>query len=156
MAKFKVGDRVRCIAAHDGNSRIVGQKGTVRSVGDSLNIVAVEFDNYVYGHELQSFCRCKYGYGWNVAAHKLELISRPKAEHDTKIIIYHQDNTTIAKYVVDKRVIATGYATCSPEDTFSVFTGAQIALARLAQQYDAKPVLTKEALDKALENIEII
>lgn len=156
MAKFKVGDRVRCIAAHDGNSRIVGQKGTVRSVEDSLDIVAVEFDNYVDGHDLESFCRCKYGYGWNVAPEKLELIPRPKSKHDPKIIIYRQGDKTFAKYVVDKRVVAEDCATCSPEDTFSVFTGAQIALARLAQQYDAKPVLTKEALDKALENIEII
>lgn len=156
MPKFKVGDRVRCIAPQDGNTSIVGQKGTVRSVEGSLDIVSVEFDNYVNGHELQSFCRCKYGYGWHVDAHKLELIPKPKAEHDTKIIIYRQGNKTIAKYVVDKNVVAEDCAMCSPEDTFSVFTGAQIALARLAQQYDAKPVLTKEALDKALENIEII
>ena len=152
MAKFKVGDRVRCIAAQDGNSRIVGQKGTVRSVGDSLDIVAVEFDNYVDGHELQSFCRCKYGYGWNVAVHKLELISKPKAEHDTKIIIYRQGNKTIARYVVDKKVVTETCATCSPEDTFSFITGAQLAFARFVQQYDAKPVLLKETL----KNIEII
>ena len=152
MAKFKVGDRVRCIAAHDGNSRIVGQKGTVRSVEDSLDIVAVEFDNYVNGHELQSFCHCKYGYGWNVAAHKLELISKPKAEHDTKIIIYRQGNKTIARYVVDKKVVTETCDTCSPEDTFSFITGAQLAFARFVQQYDAKPVLLKETL----KNIEII
>ena len=152
MPKFKVGDRVQCIAAHDGNTKIVGQKGTVRSVGDSLDIVAVEFDNYVDGHELQSFCRCKYGYGWNVAAHKLELISKPKAEHDTKIIIYRQGNKTIARYVVDKKVVTETCATCSPEDTFSFITGAQLAFARFVQQYDAKPVLLK----KTLKNIEII
>lgn len=152
MAKFKVGDRVRCIAAHDGNSRIVGQKGTVRSVGDSLDIVAVEFDNYVDGHELQSFCRCKYGYGWNVAAHKLELISKPKSKHDPKIIIYRQGDKTFAKYVVDKSVVAETCATCSPEDTFSFITGAQLAFARFIQHYDTKPILLKETL----KNIEII
>ncbi len=154
MPKFKVGDRVRCIAVQDGNDFIVGQKGTIRSIASSLNIAAVEFDNDVKGHALQSFCKCTYGHGWNVATHNLEPIS--KAAHDTKIIIYCQGNKTIAKYVVDKNVVTEGCATCSPEDTFSVFTGAQIALARLAQHYDAKPVLTKEALDKALENIEII
>ncbi len=150
MAKFKVGDRVRCIAAHDGNSHIVGQKGTVRSVEDSLDIVAVEFDNYVYGHELQSPCRCKYGYGWNVAAEKLELI--PKSKHDPKIIIYRQGDKTFAKYVVDKSVVAETCATCSPEDTFSFITGAQLAFARFIQHYDTKPILLKETL----KNIEII
>lgn len=34
MPKFKVGDRVKCIAEHDGNEAIVGQKGAVRYVGD--------------------------------------------------------------------------------------------------------------------------
>lgn len=151
---FKVGDRVRCIAAQDGNDFIVGQKGTIRYIEGVLDIAAVEFDNDVKGHTLESFCKCAFGHGWNVAVHNLEPIS--EAEHDTKIIIYRQGNKIIAKYVVDKNVVAEDCATCSPEDTFSVFTGAQVALARLAQQYDAKPVLLKVALDKALKNFEII
>lgn len=156
MPKFKVGDRVRCIAEHDGNAAIVGQKGTVRYIGNTFGIISVEFDNDVHGHALQAPYRCKCGHGWNINACKLELIPKPKVEHNTKIIIYRQGNKTIAKYVVDKNVVAEDCATCSPEDTFSVFTGAQIALARLAQQYDAKPVLLKEALDEALKDFEII
>lgn len=154
MPKFKVGDRVRCIKAHDGNSLIVGQKGTVRSVAGTLGIVAVEFDNYVAGHNLQAFCSCKHGYGWNVAEEKLELITKPKhtPEHSYKIILYCKDNKTFARYVVDKKVITETCATCSPEDTFSFTTGAQLAFARFIQQYDAKPVLLKETL----KNIEII
>ena len=156
MPKFKVGDRVRCIAAQDGNDFIVGQKGTVCSITSSLNTIAVEFDNDVKGHSLGYPLKYAKGHGWHVDASKLELLCEPKVEHDLKIIIYHQGNRTIAKYVVDKRVATEDCATCRSEDTFSFLIGAQIALARLAQQYDAKPVLTKEALDKALENIEII
>lgn len=154
MPNFKVGDRVKCIKAHDGNSTIVGKTGTVCAVGDVLNVVAVKFDEYVNGHDLQAGCRCKYGYGWNVAPEKLELIPRPNPT--TKVIIYRQGNRTIAKYMINKVVATEACATCSPEDAFSIFTGAQIALARLAQRYAAKPVLSKEALDKALENFEIV
>lgn len=152
MPKFKVGDRVRCIKAHDGNNRIVGQKGTVRSVASSIDIVGVEFDNYVDGHRLLTPSLCKPGHGWNVAAEKLELIPKTKSKHDPKIIIYRQGDKTFAKYVVDKSVVAETCATCSPEDTFSFITGAQLAFARFIQHYDAKPILLKETL----KNIEII
>lgn len=153
MPKFKVGDRVKCIAEQDGNEAIVGQKGTVRYVGD-FGIISVEFDNYVYGHSLQNPYRCERGHGWNIDADKLELI--PKPEHALKIIIYSQGNKTFAKVIVGKRTVETECAVCSPDDVFSIFTGAQIALARLAHKNDAKPVLSKAALDKALKNFEII
>lgn len=152
MPNFKVGDRVKCIKAHDGNSTIVGKTGTVCAVVDALNIVAVKFDEYVNGHDLQAWYRCKYGYGWNVAPEKLELIPKPKSKHDPKIIIYRQGDKTFAKYVVDKSVVAETCATCSPENTFSFITGAQLAFARFIQHYDAKPILLKETL----KNIKII
>jgi hypothetical protein len=154
MPKFKIGDRVKCIAVHDGNQNIVGQTGTVRYAISASGELAIEFDNNVGGHALTSTLKCERGHGWYVAAEKLVLIPKPK--HDLKIIIYRQGNKVFAKYVVDKRMVAETCATCSPEDTFSVFTGAQIALARLSQPYDAKPAILKEALDKALENFEII
>lgn len=156
MPKFKVGDRVKCIAKHDGNGAIVGQKGTVRYVGTTFNIISVEFDNDVHGHALQEPYRCKCGHGWNIDADKLELILESESKYAPKIIIYRQGNKTFAKYVVDKSVVAEECATCSPEDTFSFITGAQIAFARLSQQYVAKPVILKETLDKALESFEII
>lgn len=156
MPKFKVGDRVKCIAAHDGNRHIVGQEGTVRRVGDIFGIVSVEFDNDVRGHALQYPYRCAEGHGWNINADKLELIPKPKSDHNTKIIIYTKGNKTFARVIVGKRTVETECAVCSPEDVFSIFTGAQIALARLAYKNDAKPVLSKAALDKALKNIEII
>lgn len=151
MPKFKVGDRVKCRAKHDGNEAIVGQEGTVRYVG-YYNIISVEFDNDVHGHALQAPYRCKHGHGWNIDADKLELI--PK--HDTKIIIYTKGNRTFAKVIVGKRTVETECAVCSPEDTFSILTGAQIVLARLAYKNNAKPALSKAALDKALKNFEII
>lgn len=151
MPEFKIGDRVKCIAAHDGNSHIVGQEGTVRSVAATLNTVAVEFDNYVHGHALRpSSSHCEPGHGWHITADKLELIPKPK--HALKIIIYRQGNKVFLKYVVDKRVAAETCATCNPEDTFSFITGAQLAFARFIQHYDAKPILLKETL----KNIEII
>lgn len=156
MPKFKVGDRVKCIAEHDGNRHIVGQEGTVRNAASSIDMIAVEFDKYVCGHDLQSGCHCKYGYGWNINADKLELIPKPKSDHNTKIIIYTKGNKTLAKVIVGKRTVETECAVCSHEDVFSIFTGAQIALARLAHKNDAKPVLSKAALDKALKNFEII
>lgn len=156
MPKFKAGDRVKCIAEHDGNSHIVGQEGTVRWVGDIPGIISVEFDNDVHGHDLQYPYRCAAGHGWNISSEKLELI--PTFKDGRKIIIYREGNKTTAKYIIGKQVMstATATATCSSKDAFSIFTGAQIALACLAQQYDAKPVLSKAALDKALKNFEII
>lgn len=152
MPKFKVGDRVKCIAAHDGNRHIVGQKGTVRYVGATFNIISVEFDNDVHGHALQSPYCCELGHGWNINADKLVLIPKSKSKHDPKIIIYRQGDKTFAKYVVDKSVVAETCATCSLEDTFSFITGAQLAFARFIQHYDTKPILLKETL----KNIEII
>lgn len=156
MPKFKIGDRVKCIAAHDGNSHIVGQEGTVRGVGGVLGIIPVEFDNDVHGHALQYPYRCANGHGWNISSEKLELIPKPKSEHNTKIIIYTKGNKTLAKVIVGKRTVETECAVCSHDDVFSIFTGAQIALARLAHKNNAKPVLSKAALDKALKNFEII
>ena len=156
MPKFKVGDKVKCIAEHDGNRHIVGQEGTVRWVGDILGIVAVEFDNDVHGHALQHPYRCAEGHGWNINAYKLELIHKPKFDHNIKIIIYTKGNKTLAKVIVGKRTVETECAVCSHEDVFSIFTDAQIALARLAYKNNAKPVLAKAALDKALKNFEII
>lgn len=152
MPKFKIGDRVKCIAEHDGNEAIVGQTGTVRYTLSTSGEVAIEFDNNVDGHALTATLKCEKGHGWYVAAEKLVRIPKPKPKHDLKIIIYRQGNKVFAKYVVDKRVAAETCATCSPEDTFSFITGAQLAFARFIQHYDAKPILLKETL----KNIEII
>lgn len=152
---FKVGDRVLCIEAHDGNTHIIGQEGTVRARVNAFSELAIEFDNDVHGHSLCSPYRCEHGHGWSIPPEKL-VPAHFAPYKDTKIIIYTRGNKTLAKVIAGKRTMETACAVCSPEDTFSILTGAQIALARLAYQNGAKPVLSKAALDKALKNFEII
>jgi hypothetical protein len=57
--KFKVGDRVRAIKGCSG-SNILGKIGTVLKVSNCD--VAVEFDEYIYGHTCGG--KAKQGYGW--------------------------------------------------------------------------------------------
>lgn len=152
---FKVGDRVYCIEEHDGNSHIIGQVGTVRTSLPAFHELAIEFDNDVHGHSLSSPYRCGQGHGWSIPPEKL-VPAYCAPRKDTKIIIYTKGNKTIAKVIMGKSTVATECAVCSSEDVFSILTGAQIVLARLAHKNDAKPVLSKAALDKALKNFEII
>ena len=152
---YKVGDRVCCIEEHDGNTHIIGQVGTVRSSVSFFHELAIEFDNDVHGHTLSSAYRCPQGRGWSIPPEKLVPAYLSSCK-DTKIIIYTKGNKTLAKVIVGKRTVETECAVCSHDDVFSIFTGAQIALVRLAHKNDAKPVLSKAALDKALKNFEII
>lgn len=152
---YKVGDRVCCIEKHDGNSHIIGQVGTVRALVPAFHELAIEFDKDVHGHTLSSAHKCPQGRGWSIPPEKL-VPAYLAPRKDTKIIIYTKGNRTFAKVIVGKRTVETECAVCSPEDTFSILTGAQIVLARLAHKNDAKPVLSKAALDKALKNFEII
>lgn len=152
---YKVGDRVCCIEKHDSNSHIVGQVGTVRALVPAFHELAIEFDNDVHGHTLSSAYKCPQGRGWSISPEKL-VPAYLAPRKDTKIIIYTKGNRTFAKVIVGKRTVETECAVCSPEDTFSILTGAQIVLARLAHKNGAKPVLSKAALDKALKNFEII
>lgn len=152
---FKVGDRVCCIEEHDGNTHIIGQVGTVRGIVSAFHELAIEFDNDVHGHTLCSAHKCPAGHGWSIPPKKL-VPAYLAPRKDTKIIIYTKGNKTIAKVIVGKRTAETECAVCSPEDTFSILTGAQIVLARLAHKNNAKPALSKAALDKALKNFEII
>ena len=152
---YKVGDRVCCIEKHDGNSHIIGQVGTVRAPVPAFHELAIEFDNDVHGHTLSSAHKCPQGRGWSIPPEKL-VPAYLSACKDTKIIIYTKGNKTLAKVIVGKRTVETECAVCSHEDVFSILTGAQIVLARLAYKNNAKPALSKAALDKALKNFEII
>lgn len=152
---YKVGDRVCCIEKHDGNSHIIGQVGTVRGFVSAFHELAIEFDNDVHGHTLSSAYNCPQGRGWSIPPEKLVPAYLSSCK-DTKIIIYTKGNKTLAKVIVGKRTVETECAVCSHEDVFSILTGAQIALARLAYKNGVKPVLSKAALDKALKNFEII
>lgn len=152
---YKVGDRVCCIEEHDDNSHIIGQVGTVRGFVSAFHELAIEFDNDVHGHTLSSAYNCPQGRGWSIPPEKLVPAYLSSCK-DTKIIIYTKGNKTLAKVIVGKRIVETECALCSHEDVFSIITGAQIALARLAYKNGVKPVLSKAALDKALKNFEII
>lgn len=145
--KFKVGDRVRGINAHDGNEKIVGELGTIIYIFSNGD-VSVKFDKGINGHSCNG--KCEHGHGWDCPPDALELVAPAMA--GAKIIIFTQGNKVSAKLIKDKETLSIGYAHCSPDDVFNFLTGAQIALARLGQSYNAKPVLLKEAL----KDIEII
>ena len=141
MAKFKVGDKVKCIAEHDGNKEIVGKVGTVCTSYDDL--YGVVFDEDVSGHSLMG--KCTYGYGWNIDVQKLELVTTTNTSK-AKIIMFTQGTSVIAKYINDKATVNQAAAHCNPTDTFDVFIGAQLALARLAKTNGSKIVLPKAIL----------
>ena len=46
---FKIGDRVKCLKAYDGNHYIIGQEGTV--ILKEGRYIVVEFDEEVEGHD---------------------------------------------------------------------------------------------------------
>lgn len=127
----------------------------MRGFVSAFHELAIEFDNDVHGHTLSPVYNCPQGRGWAIPPEKLVPAYLSSCK-DTKIIIYTKGNKTLAKVIVGKRIVETECAVCSHEDVFSIITGAQIALARLAYKNDVKPVLSKAALDKALKNFEII
>ena len=59
---IKVGDRVVCMYSNDGNDSIVDEIGIVRKTDHDNYKAAVEFENYVNGHDING--TCEYGYGW--------------------------------------------------------------------------------------------
>lgn len=69
---YQIGDRVRCLVDKpENNGHIVcGSTGTV--VYCEGNIVFVEWDNYVDGHDCDGHAS-EWGYGWNVLFSDVEL-----------------------------------------------------------------------------------
>ena len=145
MAKFKIGDTVRCTCAYCGNEHVKDQIGTVCLVYGN-NDYGIDFGKYVDGHACNG--TCIEGHGWSVPRRYLERVVTKNA----KVLIYHMENTVVAKLIDGKTVIAQGTAQCSPDDTFNILTGAQIALLRLARAQHVKPIMPKEAF----EGFEII
>ena len=145
MAKFKVGDTVRCTYDFQGNKHIKDQIGTVCLVCPS-DTYGVDFGKDVEGHSCYGTCDDRHG--WTLPSRYLER-AVPK---NAKVIIYSTENTVIAKLLEGKSVFAHSEAKCSPDDDFNLLTGAQIALLRLARAQHVKPIIPKEAL----EGFEII
>ena len=152
---IKLVDCVLAIAQHDCITHIIGQEGIVRACYPAFGEFAIEFDNDVHGHSLNFSYRCEHGHGWAIPPEKL-VPSYLAPRKDTKIIIYTKGNKTFAKVIVGKRTVETECAVCSPEDTFSILTGAQIVLARLAHKNNAKHLISTADLHKSLMTSEFM
>lgn len=143
--KFKIGDTVKCTCAYQGNERVKDQIGTVCHIFRNGEY-GVDFGKDVCGHSCNDTCITRQG--WAVSPQYLKKVD-PK---NAKVIIYIKGNTVVAKLFEGKSVLAHSEAKCSPDDTFNLLTGAQIALLRLARAQHVKPIIPKEAF----EGFEII
>jgi len=60
---FQVGDRVRCVVAHENRHEAVGRIGTVHAISvTGSGSVGVKFDENIHGHNLNG--NCDNGHGW--------------------------------------------------------------------------------------------
>lgn len=142
MTEFKVGDRVRCVnraIATYNKIGIVRHKGVTR--------LAVDYDDFTDGHSFDGAYGCRPNHGWWTDADDLQKINT-----SGKVIIYAQGNTVTAKLVEDKKITDSAVAKCSPDDSFDVLVGAQIALQRLVEQQGSKFVLNT----KMFKDIEVL
>lgn len=139
MSKFKVGDRVKCVSDGGWRVPIAGKYGRVLDNCTTGGYVAVEFDEFINGHNCSA--RCRHGYGWNCEEGILELVTKET------IVIYRKGDEVIA---LDKVSGKTGVAKCGRKDTFDFATGARIAFERLLE--DPKP----EEPGKTPLNVKIV
>lgn len=135
MNKFNIGDRIfadyGCII---GNGTLIGTKGD----GNGCDYL-IQFDNgnsmYHDGlsWKLTSGKRGKMGYCYYLHAEYLRRIT------DThKIIITHNNHTTLARLYEGERVIKSAEAKCAPNDSFNFNAGARLAFDRLVEE--KKPI----------------
>lgn len=126
MAKFKIGDRVKCVRAVANNKYVLDKIGTI--VENDYDKFGVEFDEYVHGHYcfLGSYRIHKDGHCWWCG--ESDLV---KVVCSEKIVITSDGKTTTAKMYDGKEVVKTAISKCSPEDEFDFETGAKIAFDRL-------------------------
>jgi hypothetical protein len=83
--KFKVGQRVKCIAEHDGNIDIIGKTGKIICHIDE-NLYGIEFDKEIeHGHNCRDIdvdtmkeVYGKDGHCWNIRAKKLRPYNKNK------------------------------------------------------------------------------
>jgi hypothetical protein len=66
---MKIGDRVKVIAECDGKKSIIGQIGTIISIGQRVN---VQFDNNICGHNGNGIGKVRHC--WLVDLHKLKVL----------------------------------------------------------------------------------
>lgn len=68
---YEVGARVKCVASHDENTRIINKLGTIIHMRSTRLNITIEFDENVGGHSDHGG---KNGHVWNIPKHKLVLI----------------------------------------------------------------------------------
>lgn len=123
MAKFKVGDKVR--AKKDAPYKITtnGWEGIVKKV-------------YQSNHDDDDLCVKGQEGDFNVRSDYFDLV-----QHDNthKVVITSDGKTTTAVLYNGKERVKTAKAECSPEDTFSLETGAKLALDRLFEKKADEP-----------------
>lgn len=122
MAKFKIGDRVKCVCVVDKNTILLNKIGTIIEI--DCGLIGVEFDEWIHGHGCTH--KGKIGYCWWCS--ESDLV---KVVCSEKIVITTDGKTTTAKMYDGKEVVKTAIAKCSPEDEFDFETGAKIAFDRL-------------------------
>lgn len=135
--KFKIGDRVQCIAETEP---CYGLKGTVVDI--EYNYYGVKWDGFNRGHNCHGILKDKdIAAGWYVYDKGLKLL-KPSKE---KIIIYVENNKVNCQYINKDGVkgIHTT-ALCSLSDNFDMFVGAQIALLRMVRLADSPIVMDKK------------
>lgn len=81
MRMIRIGDRVRCMQSQDGKQSIIGKDGNV--IDCSYDIVCVEFDEFIEGHNGGEICSDKFKFGkeghcWNIISSELILLEKKK------------------------------------------------------------------------------
>ena len=158
VTKFKVGDRVKCIKEYEDNKDIVGKVGTIREIFSST--CTVEFDNKIEkGHS--GFGAGKKEHCWNFNINKAPQYLEPYKDlvKTEKLIIYvDKDFVVHAKHIATDGSVMTAKATPQKNDTFSFFTGVNVAVMKLAKKRlkTCKTVMLKSQFDKMIANIEVI
>ena len=123
MAKFKVGDKARAKKDTPYNITTNGWEGIVKKV----------FQPNGYSDDL-----CVKGQGgeFDVQSDYFDLV---KPDNKQKVVITSNGKTTTAVLYDGKKCVKTAKAECSPEDTFSLGTGAKLALDRLFEKKADEP-----------------
>ena len=128
MARFNVGDRVRCTSYSGINQRMVGRCGTIINIIGNIDNILVEFDEYISGHKGDfSDIKGEDGHCWWLDDYELE----PYIGTLNKIVITTDGKTTTAKMYRDKTLVKVETTKCHPHDKFDFNVGARIAFDRL-------------------------
>lgn len=127
--KFKVGDRVVGVGTYD-NKNIDGEVGTVVYADKHSNLLGVEFDGNIEGHELwPTGVECKDGHGWWVSPEHL----KPLTETWKVLIIPNGDKTT-GKLYKNGKVVKSVETTKHPDDKYSIEEACKVIIDRMFEE----------------------